>query len=88
MAEYERKDMTGGLWKNPKKEDGDNRPNATGYIKVGDRNLRISAWTKHGDKGAWQSLAAEWEDEQKQSSSKPAASNKSLREELNDDIPF
>lgn len=87
MAEYEQKDMTGGLWRNPKKEEGDKRPNMTGYIKIGDRNLRISAWTRDGKNGRFQSLAAEWEGEREEKSSSKS-SDKPLNEQLNDEIPF
>jgi len=54
---YEQRDNSGSLFKNDKKEDGDNKPNMTGTATIGGVKYRVSAWTKEGQKGRWQSLS-------------------------------
>ena len=53
---YEKKDMSGTLFKNDKREK-DTHPNATGTAIIGGVEYWISAWTKDGQKGKFQSLA-------------------------------
>jgi hypothetical protein len=53
---YELKDNSGSLFRNEKKET-DKHPNATGTVMVGGVEYWISAWTKDGPKGKFQSLA-------------------------------
>lgn len=52
---FERKDMTGGLFvnsrKDPDNEDDDNKPDLTGVIKVYGEELRIAAWAKESRNG-------------------------------------
>lgn len=53
---YTQKDMQGVLWKNDKREK-DTHPNATGSCMIDGVEYWISAWTKEGAKGKFQSLA-------------------------------
>jgi hypothetical protein len=59
---YEQRDNSGQLFRNDKKESGDNQPNAKGKAMIGGVMYYVSAWTKTiangehaGDK--WQSLS-------------------------------
>lgn len=53
---YEQRDNSGSLFKNDKKET-ENHPNATGKAMIGGVMYYVSAWTKEGAKGKFQSLA-------------------------------
>ena len=50
------KDNTGTLFKNDRREK-ETHPHATGTAMIDGVMYRISAWTKEGKKGKWQSLA-------------------------------
>lgn len=71
---YEQRDNSGTLFKNDKRTT-DKHPNATGTALIGGVAYRVSAWTKEGTKGKFQSLSftlAE-EGEKKPEAAKPAA---------------
>jgi hypothetical protein len=89
---YEVRDMTGTLFRNEKKEEGDNRPNATGTGMIGNRKIRISAWTKEGKSGKFQSLKFEWADERPQPNRSPEVAAPPSRlggaADFGDDVPF
>lgn len=53
---YEIRENSGSLFKNDKKET-DQHPNATGKCLIGGVEYWVSAWTKDGQRGKWQSLA-------------------------------
>jgi len=53
---FQLKEGQGSLFKNNKKEK-DTHPNMTGSALIGGVEYWISAWTKEGEKGRWQSLA-------------------------------
>lgn len=53
---FEHRDNSGSLFRNEKKSH-DAQPNATGEAKIGGVMYRISAWTKEGKKGKFQSLS-------------------------------
>lgn len=53
---YEQRELQGSLFKNEKKEK-DTHPNATGSCLIDGVEYWVSAWTKDGNKGKWQSLA-------------------------------
>jgi hypothetical protein len=53
---YEQRENSGSLFKNENKEN-ENHPNATGKALIGGIMYYVSAWTKEGAKGKWQSLA-------------------------------
>lgn len=83
MSEFVQKDMSGVLFRNPDKEDGDKRPNATGHATIDGRKLKVSAWTKDGAKGKFQSLSFTWADQA------PARKEQSsLSAEIHDEIPW
>jgi hypothetical protein len=55
---YEQRDMSGSLFKNKDKEDGDNRPNAKGSCMIEGVEFWVDAWTKRDKNGnPWQSLS-------------------------------
>ena len=53
---FEQKNNSGALFKNERREK-DSQPNATGTSTIDGVKYRISAWTKEGQKGKWQSLS-------------------------------
>jgi hypothetical protein len=53
---YEQKDNSGTLFKNDKREK-DTHPHATGTALIDGVEYWVSAWTKEGAKGKFQSLA-------------------------------
>lgn len=77
---YELKEGQGSLFKNQKREK-DTHPHATGSALIGGVEYWISAWTKDGKNGKWQSLAFKPKD--KQASRSPEKQPASL-----EDIPF
>jgi hypothetical protein len=88
---YELKDNSGSLFRNEKKET-DKHPNATGTVMVGGVEYWISAWTKDGAKGKFQSLAFK----PKEPPRAPASTVSKMMDsyddkkpyELDDEIPF
>lgn len=60
---YEQRDNSGTLFKNEKRTT-DKHPNATGTAMIGGVTYRVSAWTKDGAKGKFQSLSFTPADEQ------------------------
>lgn len=59
---YEKRDMTGTIFKNDKREK-DTHPNATGSCVIDGVEYWVSAWTKDGAKGKFQSLSFKRKDE-------------------------
>ena len=53
---YEQKDNTGTLFKNDRREK-DTHPHATGTALIDGVEYYVSAWTKEGKKGKFQSLS-------------------------------
>lgn len=74
---YEQRDMSGTLWKNEKREK-DTHPNATGTCMVDGVEYYVSAWTKDGAKGKFQSLAFKRKQQQRGPAQEPP----------DDDTPF
>ena len=79
---YEQKENTGSLFKNDKREK-DTHPHAKGTALIDGVEYWISAWTKEGKNGKFQSLSFKRKDaprEQRRPSQVAA--------DLDDDIPF
>jgi hypothetical protein len=72
---YEKKDMSGTLFKNDKREK-DTHPNATGTAIINGVEYWVSAWTKDGAKGKFQSLAFKPKEERAQEIRKTADVNR------------
>jgi hypothetical protein len=83
---YELRDNSGSLFKNDKKET-ESHPNATGKVMVAGVEYWISAWTKEGAKGKFQSLAFKPCEQQPMTIKQAGAVPKNFPD-LDDDIPF
>jgi hypothetical protein len=89
---YEQKDMSGSLFKNDKREK-DSHPHAKGTALIDGVEYWVSAWTKEGAKGKFQSLSFRRKEQrqpapQKQEAyGKASGANPAVRE-LDDEIPF
>lgn len=53
---YQQRENSGTLFRNEKREK-DSQPNARGTALIDGVEYEVSAWTKHGQKGAFQSLS-------------------------------
>lgn len=79
---FEQRELTGSLFKNDKRE-SDNHPHATGSALIDGVEYWVSAWTKEGAKGKWQSLAFK----RKEAKQNIAPQGGSVAD-MDDDIPF
>ena len=79
---YEIRELSGSLFKNEKKTE-EKHPQMQGSCLIDGVEYYISAWTKEGSRGRWQSLAFKRKDAKPDS--KPAPANV---EQMDDDIPF
>lgn len=79
---YTPKENTGSLFKNEKREKG-THPHATGSALIDGKEYWVSAWTKEGERGKWQSLAFKPKEAKpaQQQGTKPVA-------DIDDDVPF
>jgi hypothetical protein len=84
---YEQKDMSGTLFKNDRREK-DSHPHATGTALIDGVEYWVSAWTKDGAKGKFQSLSFKRKEERRQHESKPRYAEPARQQELDDEIPF
>ena len=78
MSDFKQRDMSGVLFKNDRKEK-DSHPNAKGTALIDGVEYYISAWTKEGQKGKFQSLSFE---------RKEAKASKPGRRAPEDEVPF
>lgn len=85
---YEIKENSGTLFRNEKKEK-DTHPNMTGKAMIGGILYYVSAWTKEGSKGKFQSLAFKPVNggQQQQSSRRENRSTPNFND-MDDDIGF
>lgn len=89
----QQRDNSGVLFKNDRREK-DSQPHATGSATIDGVEYFVSAWTKEGAKGKFQSLAFKPKDERKEPAPKPDPRKVSSHmdsyrpEELDDEIPF
>lgn len=77
---FELRDNSGSLFKNDKRLT-DAHPNATGTVKIDGVEYFISAWTKEGQRGKWQSLSFTRKDKQAQKQDSAPVDD-------TDDVPF
>lgn len=85
---YETKDNSGSLFRNDKREK-DSHPHATGTAIIDGVAYWVSAWTKEGKNGKFQSLSFKRKEERAQEIRQKARG--SFRDEVLDDldqIPF
>lgn len=84
---YEKKDMSGTLFKNDKREK-DTHPNATGTAIIDGVEYWVSAWTKDGQKGKFQSLAFKPKEERKEEIKRDSRQNSYGDVTEDGEIPF
>lgn len=85
---YEKKDMSGTLFKNDKREK-DTHPNATGTAIINGVEYWVSAWTKDGAKGKFQSLAFKPKEERREEIKRETSQRNSYGDVTEDgEIPF
>lgn len=85
---YEKKDMSGTLFKNDKREK-DTHPNATGTAIINGVEYWISAWTKDGAKGKFQSLSFKPKEERREEIKRETNQRNSYGDVTEDgEIPF
>jgi len=84
MSKFETRDMSGHLFKNERREK-DTHPNATGTAMIDGVLYRVSAWTKEGKKGRFQSLSFKREQSIHDDPSEPKAGEPHPRDE---EIPW
>ena len=77
---YEMRELSGSLFKNEKKTE-EKHPQMQGSCLIDGVEYWISAWTKDGEKGRWQSLAFKRKDAKPDAKPAPASDD-------DDSIPF
>jgi hypothetical protein len=87
---YEQKDNSGTLFKNDKREK-DSHPHAKGSAMIDGVEYWVSAWTKDGSKGKFQSLSFQRKEpkpQQAQAQQSYGQASGAAARELDDEIPF
>jgi hypothetical protein len=79
---YEMRELSGSLFKNEKKTE-EKHPQMQGSCLIDGVEYYVSAWTKEGTKGRFQSLAFKRKDAKPDAKPAPASI-----EQMDDDIPF
>ena len=85
MTKFEQRPDTGTLFKNERREK-DTHPHATGTALIGGVEYWVSAWTKEGKSGKFQSLAFKPKTEKTATGVKNNPGK--LEEDVDSDIPF
>jgi hypothetical protein len=93
MSDFQHKDMSGTIFKNRFKEDGDNKPEYRGEIMVRGELLEIALWVKDGAKGKFFSAKVQEKRTPEGVRANPAPTRasvprSSLRDDLSDEVPF
>ena len=80
---YEHRELSGSLFYNSYKEDGDNKPDLVGELKINGKLWRMAGWKKETANGeTWLSLKAS------EPQQKPVAQTQSPMAEDDSDAPF
>lgn len=87
MGKFQPKPNTGSLFKNDRREK-DTHPHATGSALIDGVEYWVSAWTKEGEKGKWQSLAFKPKQEKKEDGSVRHNPGKLDEDDRDLDVPF
>ena len=83
---YERNDNSGALFRNDKKQEGDNRPNYRGDAKINGVDMWVSSWIKKDRNGnTFMSLAFE---EKERRPVHPNRTEAEAKRDLSDGYPF
>lgn len=82
---YEKRDLSGTLFKNDRKEQP-NHADYRGKIRIDGKDYWLSAWIKEGKSGKFMSLAAKSKDGSEARPEKPPQST--FARELDDEVPF
>lgn len=84
MSSYQPRDNSGTLWKNDRREK-ETHPHAKGDCIIDGVEYWVSAWTKEGKKGRFQSLSFE---RKKTPGQKPKDEAWRARQDDDSDVPF
>jgi hypothetical protein len=84
---YELRDNSGSLFKNDKREK-DTHPHATGTAMIDGVEYWVSAWTKEGAKGKFQSLAFKPKEARQEKQPAQSGGARGFHADLEDEIPF
>ena len=84
---YEHREGQGSLFRNEKR-DKDTQPQARGDALIGGVLYKISAWTKDGARGKFQSLKFEVQEPRAEAPKPLKPQTTSFAEDLDDDLPF
>lgn len=87
MMAYEKREGSGTLFKNDRKET-DNHPDYKGDILIGGQEYWLSAWIKQGQKGKFMSIAAKPKDQRQLQPQKAAPKLPGNIQDMDDDLPF
>jgi hypothetical protein len=87
MAKFQHKDNSGSIFKNERREK-DTHPHATGSALIDGVEYWVSAWTKEGEKGKWQSLAFKRKEEKRSDGTTQRNPGKLAEGDEDLDVPF
>jgi len=88
VSEYQQRDNSGSLFKNDRR-DKDTQPNARGKALIDGVAYEVSAWTKKDRNGnPWQSLSFKKMDAQARQEHVETTRRGSLKDQLNDEVPW
>lgn len=87
---WEMREGQGSLFRNEGRTEGSNQPNARGTALIGGVLYEVSAWTKEGAKGKFQSLSFKPKGERAAQQAKPEPTPKpgGHFDDMPNDLPF